>query len=366
MGELTVYPRREIQKILEISAKNQNDKVRITATVNAKEARVKATAKRARDTEADNFRLKHNNEILTKQVESLSKKVTLLESRRGERESRGRRAPDVEVRTLQLRLAQAEQAERRLREEMARNEERNLGLLKRKEALMRSVREELEELRANMGSKEGLVQGMGDQDAKQSETTPNSNSLSIGAEVVRDLKDQVRRLRNQVECRDVTLATSQMQLQRDKHHLVSQIEELRASNKALELESQQFKRRAGLLEKKVTQLTLDNEQLKADYEKDESFLCGDGPVDSGTEFSSPMVGIGLEMVLSAEHGSTGVFGAGVKGLAGNDKGLQRQRSKTEYVNIASRFQGKTEGVVKRHKTLKVQGKIPSSPIFFAL
>ena len=366
MGELTVYPRREIQKILEISAKNQNDKVRITATVNAKEARVKATAKRARDTESENFRLKHNNEILTKQVESLSKKVTLLESRRGERESRGRRAPDVEVRTLQLRLAQAEQAERRLREEMSRNEERNLGLLKRKEALMRSVREELEQLRGNIAGKEGLSKGICHEDSKLQNPPVNSNSKSIGAELVRDLKDQVRRLRNQVECRDVTLATSQMQLQRDRHQLASQIEELRGSNKALELEAQQFKRRAGLLEKKVTQLTLDNEQLKADYEKDESFLCGDGPADSGTEFSSPMVGTGLEIMLSAEHVSTGVFGVGVKGLKGTEKGLQRQRSKTENVNIASRFQEKKEGVVKRHKTFKVQGKIHLFTFFVAI
>lgn len=334
ISDLTIYPKQEIKKILETSTKNQNDKVRITALVNAKEARVKATIQRVEQTESHNYRLKHNNELLRKQVESLSKKVTQLESREGERESRGRRVPDVEVRTLQLQLAQAEQTERRLRDEIGRNEERNLCLLRRKEALMESMREELESMRERMNKGAGK---------NYNQSGVQDEEIEGDRELIQSLRDEVKRLKNKLENRDVTLATSQMQLERDKNNLLNQIEELKTVNKKLEQEAQQFKRRAGLLEEKVTQLRLDNEHFRADIEGDESFLCGDGVGDSGTEFGSPSVP-GEEDVLSVKLGEEGGYV--------RFEGLERQRSRTEGVGLVSRFQ-KDKGEVKRHKTVAV-------------
>lgn len=305
--ELMIYPTKEVSKIIENASRNQNDKVLATAELKNKCKSLKFTQRNLKELKLKNYRLNFNNEQLKKQIDALSRKLTLLESRKEKEEELDRKSDEVELKSFQLRLNQSEERERRLRDEISRNENKNLNLLRRKENLMSNLKQELAEVNLNLkeANKELLClkqskQNMNDiieQDDEEnieqngdlehgetaSETETSSKQKNKGISLqdhfkLTELKAVVSHLKNELEDRAVNLKTSHMHLGIERSNFENLLKERDFIIEDKELKLLENRRQLTFLERKVNHLRLENEKIKICRE--ESFLCNDMLEDS--------------------------------------------------------------------------------------
>ena len=233
MKELTVIPKVEIERLLENTSKNQNDKVMVSAELKAKKKRFEYYEKKVKDLESKNNRLTFNNSQLKKQIESLSRKVTVLENKCEKEAELDRRANQMELKSLRLKLNQSELREKQLKDEQLKLENKNFQLLRRKDNLIGNLRKDLNLTTDEMEKLKGKIksiyskgsEGIKEEGAEEQEKE-NKDLIALQKEEIGGLKKQIRKQENDIENLSMKIAEMKIENEGEQNKYLDEIKEL--------------------------------------------------------------------------------------------------------------------------------------------
>jgi hypothetical protein len=309
LNELTVVPKEEVDKILENTSKNQNDKIIMQAQLKSTKKRFEVYEKKIKDYESKNHRLIFNNQQLKKQIESLSRKVTVLENKKQKEEELDRRCGEFEVKSLKLKLNQSELREKQLKEEQVKLENKNFNLLKRKDNLIQNLKndlnmttEEIQLLKTKIKeiatkpkyvieeeSDEVTDDQCSIQEDNESQEIVEKYEKKIKSKMemieakddeIRDLRKKIRNKDNEIENLSMQITELKMESETEQNKYMDEIKELDSKIENYEDSNNELKRCNIFLTKRVDELRQENEKLKAAGGGEESFLFSDPLINS--------------------------------------------------------------------------------------
>lgn len=320
LNELTVLPKKEVESILQNTSKNQNDKVLLSAELKAKKKRFELYEKKVREYEAKNHRLVYNNLQMKKQIESLSRKVTVLENKRQKDDEMNQRFGEVELKSLRLKLNQFEIREKQTKEEQVKIENKNFNLLRRKDNLMVNLKKDLRlatgeimklkdklkemavlprrkssENQENSGEECSIDQNAdpaGTVDCGEVKQMSNAEMLEAKDEEIHELKKRVREQANEIENLSMRITELKMEAEAEQNKYLDEIKQLDTKIEEIEQNNAELTRGNNFLTRRVDELRQDNEKLKAAGGGDQSYLFNEPLLNSLQNYSRSNSGKG--------------------------------------------------------------------------